>query len=116
MGSQQSTSIPTSSSSNMSNEEHRNNSTSTGAATIETVIQPIPQDKKKRIKKIPPNLKGFQLVEYKCRKKRRAYDLVCSNTKHKSFVVGQKLEDEDGDEKSCEDCFTFIRNAFSREC
>mmetsp|Transcript_9885 Transcript_9885/g.14723 ORF Transcript_9885/g.14723 Transcript_9885/m.14723 type:complete len:137 (-) Transcript_9885:322-732(-) len=74
----------------------------------ETIDKSIPNNEptpvSKRKKKIPPNLQGFALVEYKCRKKKRAYD-ICSNTKHKSFVAGLEYKNEDGDEQSCEDLF-----------
>ena len=59
---------------------------------------------KKVIRKPPPHLKGFALIEYKCRHKKRAYD-VCSSTNHKAFVAGSKLIDTDGDEVSCDDLF-----------
>mmetsp|Transcript_9849 Transcript_9849/g.14801 ORF Transcript_9849/g.14801 Transcript_9849/m.14801 type:complete len:133 (+) Transcript_9849:125-523(+) len=59
---------------------------------------------KKVRRKSPPHLKGFALIEYKCRQKKRAYD-VCSSTNHKAFVAGLKVIDIDGDEISCDDLF-----------
>ena len=67
-------------------------------------IEPSANDAPKKKKKKPKNLTGFQLVEYNCRKKRRAYD-ICHASKHKAFVGGKKLEDNEGDEVSCEDLF-----------
>lgn len=98
MGSQQSTSISPPS-------KHDKSETNTLFKSEDTTDIDTKTMKKK---KIPPNLKGFQLIEYKCRKKRRAYD-ICSNTKHTSFVAGQKVEDEDGDELSCEDLFDIYK-------
>jgi hypothetical protein len=100
MGSQQSTSISPPHPTTTTDE------TNTGAPL--TNIDTDLNNKPKRKKKTPPNLHGFKLIEYKCRKKRRAYDL-CSSTKHKSFVAGRKLEDEDGDEQSCDDLFDIYK-------
>ena len=36
------------------------------------------------------NRTGYALVEYKCRKKRKKYDL-CYQSKHSAFVLGSKL-------------------------
>ena len=47
---------------------------------------------------------GFNLIQHKCRKKKRLYDL-CSSSKHKAFVNGEKLQDQEGDELSCEEMF-----------
>ena len=77
------------------------------------------EKKQKRKKKAPPkDLKGFALVEYKCRSKKRSYD-KCYRKKHSAFVVGSKLMVDEGgvktnaanDEKgeleevTCEDLF-----------
>lgn len=56
----------------------------------------------------PPNLSGFDLIQYKCRKKKRAYDM-CHSSKHKAFVGGKKLQDDEGEEQSCEDLFDIYK-------
>ncbi len=62
----------------------------------------------KKKKGSPKNLKGYALIEYKCRKKRAKYD-QCYRQTHSAFVVGKKLFDTDGDEidhkASCEELF-----------
>jgi len=60
------------------------------------------QPKKKKMP--PPNLTGFALVEYNCRKVKRKYD-ICSRQKHSAFVIGKNHVDRDGDEEECDDLF-----------
>ncbi len=68
-----------------------------------------PPSVKKQRRKPPPHLKGFALVEYKCRAKKRAYEM-CHGNKHSAFVVGTKLRDDDGDEASCEELFEIYKD------
>ena len=74
----------------------------------DTTITYEPTTNQKKKKSPPPHLKGFQLVEYKCRKKKRNYDL-CHSTKHKTFVVGKKFEDQKGNERDCDDLFEIYK-------
>ena len=94
MGSQQSSPIstPTQLPTQPANEEIQKN------GTTKT------NNKPKKKKSPPPNLTGFALVQYNCRKKKRAYD-ICQAQHHKSFVSGTKLQDETGEEVSCDDLF-----------
>ena len=72
------------------------------------------------------NRTGYALVEYKCRKKRKKYDL-CYQSKHSAFVLGSKLlqkqkqdeyeqrhEHEHGEsfteEVSCEELFELYKD------
>jgi len=64
---------------------------------------------KKKMKSPPQNLAGFDLIQYKCRKKKRTYDL-CHSSKHKAFVNGKKLQDQEGDELSCDELFDIYKD------
>mmetsp|Transcript_9533 Transcript_9533/g.14034 ORF Transcript_9533/g.14034 Transcript_9533/m.14034 type:complete len:138 (-) Transcript_9533:899-1312(-) len=86
-----------------------NPANSDSGITIETnnsTKPPPPPPKKKKAP--PPHLKGFALVEYKCRRKRRAYDL-CHKNKHSAFVGGKEFQDGDGEEQSCDDLFDIYK-------
>lgn len=116
MGSQQSTSIshpspPTKENSGLKSKKDVD-TPPPPTTTINNNDEESPSNPKRK-KKIPPNLHGFKLVEYKCRKKKRAYDL-CHSTKHKSFVAGRKYQDEDGDEQSCEELFDIYKECIFR--
>jgi hypothetical protein len=104
MGSQQSTSISPPHPKNIEDTKANPNAD----VDSDTTITYEATTNRKKKKSPPPHLKGFQLVEYTCRKKKRNYDL-CHNTKHKTFVVGKKFEDEQGDERDCEDLFEIYK-------
>jgi hypothetical protein len=72
------------------------------------------ENKKKKKKPLPSNLSGFHLVQYKCRKKKKAYD-ACQSYKHSAFVSGKLLRDnEDSDEISCEELFEIYKECIYR--
>lgn len=56
----------------------------------------------KETKKSKPKLTGYALVERKCRKKKRMYD-ICYQKKHSAFIMGKKVEDDE--EEDCDDLF-----------
>jgi len=88
MGAKQSSSIPT-------------KIKDSGLESVDgTIESPVKKKKKSQF----PTLKGFQLVEHNCRKKRRSYDR-CSNKTHSSFLSGKKKEEE-----SCDDLFETYKN------
>jgi hypothetical protein len=68
-----------------------------------------PQENTKQ-KSPPSNLKGFQLIEYKCRKKKRAYNL-CYQQKHSAFVVMGKENKKEAynEELDCEELFEIYK-------
>lgn len=59
-------------------------------------------------KKVPPNLSGPALIEYRCRKKKRAFSVCVSSFYENKFLPGEKLEQE-GD---CDDLFEKYRECY----
>ena len=82
-------------------DDFSDSSTGTTFTTFETAT--------KKKKSPPPNLAGFDLIQYKCRKKKQTYDL-CHANKHKAFVNGKKLQDQEGDELSCDELFDIYKD------
>jgi hypothetical protein len=68
------------------------------------------QENTTKRKSPPSNLKGFQLIEYKCRKKKRAYNL-CYQQKHSAFVVmGKENKKEAYNEQlDCDELFEMYK-------
>jgi len=69
------------------------------------------ENKKKKKKSHPSHLSGFPLVQYNCRKKKKAYD-TCQSLKHSAFVSGKLLRDSssgDAGEISCEELFEIYK-------
>mmetsp|Transcript_17870 Transcript_17870/g.24772 ORF Transcript_17870/g.24772 Transcript_17870/m.24772 type:complete len:131 (+) Transcript_17870:229-621(+) len=58
--------------------------------------------KKKKKNKKEQELTGFALVQYKCRRKRRAYDKCYATWYGGNFVTGQNVNNR---EESCDDLF-----------
>ena len=68
----------------------KNDGLFTGKESADRIIHKFGKKKKKSP---PSNLKGFSLVQYKCRKKKAAYDR-CYRQNHSSFLSGKKEEDD----------------------
>ena len=81
-------------------------STSASDRTNETATPRSESSTKK--KKIPPNLSGPALIEYRCRKKKRAFSTCVSSFYENKFLPGEKLEQE-GD---CDDLFEQYRECY----
>jgi hypothetical protein len=69
-----------------------------------------PRSESTKKKKIPPNLSGTALVEYRCRKKKKGWSLCVSSFYENKFLPGEKLEQE-GD---CDDLFEQFRECYMR--
>lgn len=63
-----------------------------------------------RKKKIPKDLSGPALIEYKCRKKKKAWS-ACVGGFYNRFSSGKVLEDEEAD---CDDLFDQYRQCYVR--
>ena len=59
-------------------------------------------NRKKKKNKKEEELTGFALVQYKCRRKRKAYDKCYAKWYGGSFVTGQNVKNR---EESCDDLF-----------
>jgi hypothetical protein len=67
-----------------------------------------PRSESTKKKKIPPNLSGPALIEYRCRKKKKAFSTCVSSFYENKFLPGEKLEQE-GD---CDDLFEKYRECY----
>jgi hypothetical protein len=67
-----------------------------------------PRSESTKKKKITPHLKGPALVEYRCRKKKKAFSNCVSGFYENKFLPGEKLEQE-GD---CEELFDQYRACY----
>jgi hypothetical protein len=100
MGSSQSSALPESSSKNqftVNDDSSRN--------TTNTDTQQRPKNKKP-----PKDLTGPELVEYKCRKKKKAWS-TCVGSFYGRFSNGKVLEDEEAD---CDELFDAYRQCYLR--
>ncbi len=80
------------------------------APPLESKEEHVPQQKNTKRTSPPSNLKGFQLIEYKCRKKKRAYN-VCYQQKHSAFVVLGKENKKEAynEELDCDELFEMYK-------
>jgi hypothetical protein len=69
-----------------------------------------PRSESTKKKKTPSNLSGPALVEYRCRKKKKAFSACVSSFYENKFLPGEKLEQE-GD---CDDLFEQYRECYMR--
>lgn len=67
-------------------------------------------ESQKKSRKPPPNLSGTALVEYKCRKKKKAYTKCVAGWYNNRFLQAKALEQE-GD---CDDLFESFRQCYMR--
>ncbi|KAL3938231.1 MAG: hypothetical protein SGARI_001821, partial [Bacillariaceae sp.] len=61
--------------------------------------------------KNPKNLTGIPLIEYKCRKKKRAWGTCVKEHYEQKFLPGKSLDAEDAD---CDDLFDNYRECYMK--
>ena len=66
---------------------------------------------RKKKREPPPHLSGVKLVEYKCRKKKRAWSNCVGSWYDSRFLSGKALEEEQAD---CDDLFEKFRECYMR--
>ena len=104
MGTSHSTQVP---SSLPTNETIPSISTTT---TSPTLVEKNQSEQKRNRKRNPKNLTGAALVEYRCRKKKKAWS-SCVGTFYQRFSSGKVLEDEEAD---CDDLFEQYRSCYMK--
>jgi len=68
---------------------------------------------KRRRKQPPPNLSGPALVEWKCRKRKKAWNSCVGGWYNDRFLPGKALEDERS-EQNCDELFEKFRQCYMR--
>lgn len=68
---------------------------------------------KPKTKQPPPNLSGPALVEWKCRKRKRAWNKCVGGWYNDRFLPGKALEDERS-EQNCDELFERFRHCYMR--
>jgi hypothetical protein len=76
----------------------------------DAMIQDTTKDPQRKKKSPPNNLSGVALVEYKCRKNKKAWR-QCVGGFYDRFSSGKALEDEEPD---CDDLFEGFRQCYMR--
>lgn len=67
----------------------------------------------RKLRKPPPNLSGPALVEYKCRKRKRAWSRCVGGWYNDRFLPGKALEDERSEE-NCDELFDQFKQCYMR--
>ena len=78
------------------------------SAKDESQKRPSSEDAERRKRKIPSNLSGAALVEYKCRKKKKAWTKCLASFYESKFLPGEQLEQEG----ECDDLFERYRKCY----
>jgi hypothetical protein len=84
-------------------------SSTTSQSTSNSKPQIESEEKPKR-KEIPNNLSGAALVEYKCRKKKKAWTNCIKSFYESRFLPGEQLEQEG----ECDELFERYRSCYMR--
>ncbi|CAJ1959412.1 unnamed protein product [Cylindrotheca closterium] len=71
------------------------------------------ETKPRRQKQPPPNLSGPALVEWKCRKRKKAWNSCVGGWYNDRFLPGKALEDERS-EQNCDELFEKFRHCYMR--
>jgi hypothetical protein len=83
-----------------------NDASSPSVATLESSSSQM----KKHKKKPPSNISGPKLVEYRCRRKKKAMSQCVSNFYENQFLTGQAMSPD----SECEDLFEVYRTCYMR--
>jgi hypothetical protein len=75
--------------------------------------QPKDAPNRTKRKKPPSNISGPALVEYKCRKKKKAFTRCVGGWYNDRFLPGKALEDERSEE-NCEELFEVFKQCYVR--